>query len=655
MNLFNRLQLTIITLVILSTSIYASNPPTWLKTAAGFGTPTYEKDVPAVVLLDEKTLNVNQNGGLVTEIKRAVKILNREGRAFAIARASYLVSAGKVGNFRAWVINSDGKSNEYGKKETLDVIADPDDVYNEGRMKIIDASRDVETGFVFGYSYQISEKALFFQDIWQFQGRLPTIVSRYTANLPNGWDANGITFNHAQISPTVNGSSYSWDLKNLAPIPPEPMSPSVINLAPFIAINFLPDDEQAKRNRVFENWRDVSLWATALYDPQVVVNDEIAIKARELTANATTELEKIKAIGTYVQNLQYISIDIGVAYGNGYKPRPADAVLKRGYGDCKDKATLMRALLKALKIEAYPVAIYAGDPTFVKKRWASPRQFNHCIIAILVGKETESPTIIENSNLGRMLIFDATDDMTPVGDLSDYLQGSYALIMAGEKGDLIEMPTIPPGNNALEREVDVKILENGSIAGHIREFTKGQASKRERSMFRRLSKNDYKRMIERWITRGATAAKLVKFTPKDNHSAASFELDIDFVAPIYGQLMQNRLLIFKPAIVSRTRSIYLTEKTRSHPISLRSTSFTEKASFELPKGFVVDEVPDPLNLKTAFGNYVSSYQVEEGKLIFKREFVTRRSIVPAENYKAVRDFYRKILDAEQSPVVLVRQ
>src|SRR5690606_28324525 len=126
--------------------------------------------------------------------------------------------------------------------------------------------------------------------------------------------------------------------------------------------------------------------------------------------------------GTFVQNLQYISIDIGVGYGNGYKPRPSSTVLARGYGDCKDKANLMGAMLKALKIDAYPVVIYSGDPNFVREAWPSPKQFNHCIIAVRVSDATKSPAVITDPKLGRLLIFDATDPYTPVGDLPDYLQ-----------------------------------------------------------------------------------------------------------------------------------------------------------------------------------------------------------------------------------------
>ena len=62
----------------------------------------------------------------------------------------------------------------------------------------------------------------------------------------------------------------------------------------------------------------------------------------------------------------------------------------------------MRTLLKALRITAYPVAIYSGDPTFVREEWASPSQFNHAIIAVKVSDETQAPTVINHPKLGRL-------------------------------------------------------------------------------------------------------------------------------------------------------------------------------------------------------------------------------------------------------------
>jgi hypothetical protein len=253
-----------------------------------------------------------------------------------------------------------------------------------------------------------------------------------------------------------------------------------------------------------------------------------------------------------------------------------------------------------------------------------------------------------------LLIFDATDDMTPVGDLPSYLQGSYGLVMAGDKGDLLEMPMTEPAENSLTRTVAVDIDGTGSISGTINELTKGQSSRYERSVFRSLSSSDYEKAIEYWLSRGATAAKLVKMRPQNNHENASFDLDVEFSASGYGQLMQGRLLVFKPTIVSRSRSIYLTDKERTHPVTLTSNSFSESATFNLPDGFVVDEVPDAVTLKTDFGAYQTAYTVTEGKLVYTREMTIKRSIIAVEDYAAVRDFFTKILNSENSPVVLLK-
>jgi hypothetical protein len=639
----------------LSVGVLGNDPPAWLRQASTVKAPTYEKDVPAVVLYNEHQVGLSADGNLISTENYAVKLLNREGREFAVAHALYLVSSGKVRDISGWIIRPDGSFKEYDKKSVLDIISDPDDVYNEYRVKVIDASNDVDTGFVFGYTVTEEEPALFYQDDWRFQGRLPTLQSRYSLSLPPGWKASSITFNTPEIKPQVNATNYVWEMRNLPPIPPEPMSPAVANLSPRVVINYGPQDTSQSFNRSFADWKDVSRWASTIYDPQVIVDDEVAAKARELTASAQTELDKIRAIGTFVQNLQYISIDIGVAYGNGFRPRSSALVLSRGYGDCKDKANLMRALLRALKIDAYPIAIYSGDPAFVREQWASPQQFNHCIIAVHVSDSTTAPTVINHERLGRLLIFDATDPYTPVGDLPDYLQGSYALLVANDNGGLIKMPQTPPEADLLERKIDVDLKDTGEISGKISERASGQMASAFRREIRELSAPDYKSAIEGWLTRGATGAQLINIAPKDRASEEGFDLDVDFRAPMYGQLMQNRLLVFKPVVVSRRHGVYLTEPKRTNPIELDSAAVKESIVFNLPAGFTVDETPDPVNLDTSFGKYSTTYEVKGNKLVFTRSLVTNRSLIPVEKYAAVKDFFTKIRDAEQSPVVLVRK
>jgi len=630
--------------------------PAWLQQASRAPVPAYEKDLPAVVLQNEQHVNVSQDGRTTTTTLFAVRILNREGRGYAEAREFYESDAGKVRELHAWLIKSSGQIRKYGKDDTIDAVEDPNDVYNESRFKLIDASKDADAGAVFGYQAITEEKSIFSQNVWAFQNRLPALTSRYILTLPSGWIAKTVTFNHEKIEPTINGSTYTWALTNLSPITIEPSSPRVTSLAPRIAISYFPPgDTQSNNFKTFSNWTEVSYWLTQLHDPQAVPNDAVSEKVRQLTAGAKTELEKIRAVGTFVQNIRYISIDIGVSRGGGMRPHPAMEVFARSYGDCKDKANLMRAMLKVLGITSYPVVIYSGDSDYVREQWASPQQFNHCIVAIKVSDETQAATIITHSKLGRLLIFDATDDDTPLGDLPDQEQGSLALIVAGDAGSLVRMPVTPAETNLLDRRIQASLAADGSLTAAIQEKALGSWAVGYRSEFRHLSRPDYQKAIEGWITSGASAAKVSKVNPRDDRSAGRFDLDIDFTAPAYAQLMQNRLLVFKPAIVSRRESLFLTEAKRKHPVVLKSNEYSESVSVKLPEGFVVDEMPDPVKLDTTFGTYSTTYEAKDGQLLFTRKLVQRASTIPVEQYNSVRSFFEKIRAAEQSPVVLARK
>ena len=626
--------------------------PSWLLQAAQQKAPAYDKSVAAVVLLREANVTVSDDGHITTTTTYAVRILSREGREEAAAAEPYDTGTGKVREIKAWLLRADGSIKRYGKDETIDLAASPNDVYNEARVKLISAEKDADAGMVFGYQTITEDRSDYNQDKWVFQDRLPTLLSRYTLALPANWRATSVTFNRAPVEPVISGSSYTWELRNLPPIEKEPASPSVVNLAPRLAINFAPPSGTSAAIPTYSNWAEVSRWYSQLSDPQSNADDAVAAKARSLTANCRTELERIQAIGRFVQNLQYISIQIGLGR---YRPHSASEVFTKAYGDCKDKANLMRAMLKSLGIGSYPVLIYAGDPSYVREEWASPGQFNHCIIAIKVSAETQVATVINHPTLGRLLIFDATDEDTPVGDLPDHEQGSFALIAAGDSGTLLRMPTTPPEANRMERQAEVTLTPEGAITASVRERSIGQSAVEERRLFRHLSRPDYNKAIEEWITRGASGAKLSKVEPSDSSVEGRFALDVDFTAASYGQLMQERLLVFKPAIVSRRESLFLIKGTRTTPVILDSQAYTETIHIKLPDGFAVDELPDALKLDTPFGTYASSYEVKDGQLLFTRTMTQRAATVPADQYAAVRSFFERIRAAENSPVVLTKK
>ena len=98
------------------------------------------------------------------------------------------------------------------------------------------------------------------------------------------------------------------------------------------------------------DWASLATWYRGLAAQAVIVDDTIRAKARELTAQATTDEARIQALYDYVAtNFRYVSLSLGAGR---YQPRAAGDVLRAEYGDCKDKHTLLASLLEAIGIEA---------------------------------------------------------------------------------------------------------------------------------------------------------------------------------------------------------------------------------------------------------------------------------------------------------------
>ncbi|MGH9751939.1 MAG: DUF3857 domain-containing protein [Blastocatellia bacterium] len=653
--MLKRLFVAIFAAFLLNSIAVADEPPAWLKQAAATNVPTYGKEVHAVVLHDESRKTVEEDGRILTTTWWAVKILSRDGRGNAAASAGYNTGSGKIKEMRAWLIRPTGEVKSYGKKETVDLTLAENDVYNDVRQKVILASDDADAGCVFGYEIITEEREVFSQFKWFFQTQNPVVMSRLTVTLPTGWRADAITFNHDKIEPVVNDSSYIWELRNLPPVESEPASPMFSKLVARIAVNIFPPQGKAAMIRSFASWKDVSRYASELSDPQAGFTEPMAAKARELTTNAKTEFERLQAIGRYAQSVNYISIQIDVGRGGGYRPHAAVDVFNKNYGDCKDKANLMRALLKSLGVESYPVVIYSGDPNYVQPEWPSPHQFNHCIIAIKVSDETQAGTIVKHPSLGRLLIFDPTDDDTPFGDLPDHEQGSFALIAAGDAGELMKMPVTPPEANRQERTVEAELSAEGILTAKVSERSFGQAAVDERRIFKRAARPEYTKIIEHWITQTAPSANVLKSEPNDDARGGKFALDVEFKSPGYAKSMRGNLLMFKPSIVSRRSSLFLTEAKRKHPVVLDSESYVETAKIKLPAGFDVDEMPDAVEINQSFGNYSAKCEVKDGHLIFRRSMTLKAGIIPVEQYASVRSFFGHMLAVEQAPVVLVKK
>jgi hypothetical protein len=337
----------------------------------------------------------------------------------------------------------------------------------------------------------------------------------------------------------------------------------------------------------------------------------------------------------------------------GVRPHLATQVFARQYGDCKDKANLMRAMLKAAGIESYPVVLYSGDRTFVKKEWASPSQFNHMILAVRLRALPSVPAIAE-SPVGSVLLFDPTDEKTPMGDLPYYEQGSYALLCAGDKGVLLSLPVIKPDFSLVSEEYSATLDEQGSLTANLVHQSTGQSARRDRSLAQSGSPDEYKSALERQLSRYAKGISISDLKSQDHYDQNRFSLDLRFSASHYAQLMQDRMLVVNLAIAEPPALRLPSVSHRAEQVILNGRLYKKRVEVQLPSGFTVDEMPAPCTLESPFARFKLAYVQEKGKLILEEELRTETATLPASDYPAIKKFFDTIVGADSQSAVLVK-
>src|SRR5436190_14403127 len=101
---------------------------------------------------------------------------------------------------------------------------------------------------------------------------------------------------------------------------------------------------------------------------------------KELSAGVAS-IDAIRALAGFAQrDVRYIAVEVGIG---GFQPHRATDVFANRYGDCKDKATLLRAMLHEIGIESHYVLVNATRG-MVDPKLPTAGSFNHVILAIKV-------------------------------------------------------------------------------------------------------------------------------------------------------------------------------------------------------------------------------------------------------------------------------
>jgi len=175
----------------------------------------------------------------------------------------------------------------------------------------------------------------------------------------------------------------AWEIERPPILFPEPNAPS--SIWPCAILD----------GSAWSSWSEVAdfvagLWADALVEGADAIS-ECAAKLREAHSGEALLREAIRFVQ---EDLRYLAVDFG--HGAGMLPNGAGTVLRRRFGDCKDKSVLLAALLRALGYDACPLLVAAGWQDAIRDTQPSTAVFSHSIVGFTVdgNRYWVDPTLI---------------------------------------------------------------------------------------------------------------------------------------------------------------------------------------------------------------------------------------------------------------------
>jgi predicted transglutaminase-like cysteine proteinase len=633
----------------------AGDAPDWMRAQVAAPLPAHDEKTAAVELYAETVVTVAPDGTITRLERKVFKVLRPDGAARATVGVDYNAQS-RVVNLRAWSIPTAGKDFEVKERDAVDISVDTafGALVGDVRIKQLRIPAAVP-GSVIGYESQKEQRPFVLEDEWQFQDTIPVREARYRLQLPTGWSYKATWLNHAEEAPSsVGPGQVEWTVRDVEPIRLERYMPPWRGIAGGLIVALLPP---GGKNAGFQTWSEFGHWYLTLAAGRRTASPQLKQKVVELTAAAATQTAKIQALASFVQNdIRYVAIELGIG---GFQPHAAAEILSHGYGDCKDKATLLSAMLQEIGVDSYYVIINTARGAVTAATPPNMR-FNHAILAIALppdAADLDFPARLRHRALGDLLFFDPTDYLTPFGRIRGALQANYGVLVAPGGGELVELPQSPPAENSLARTAQMTLDENGTLRGDVHESWLGDRANAQRHALRsaRLDTDQIK-PVEARVGASFANFQVLKASVGNLYEVSKpFQWNYSIEAEAYAKVGGDLLLIRPRLLGFKSNPLPETTEPRHAAIEFDEPERdTDVFEITVPIGYEIDELPPPIHADTGFAAYDSKTEMVGRVLRYSRTFEIRDLDVPAARTDELQELFRLIARDERATAVFKR-
>jgi transglutaminase-like putative cysteine protease len=603
-------------------------------------------DAKGLVLLDDESVRFRPDARShkpIVEVHRhrQVRILRPGGEALARVVVPYRLAFCEVTQLSARAISPDGTEHRYEARDAADLPAYPNWIlYSDQRARLLDIKENSPGTYIeYEYSIRYSESRMF--DFQQHFGEdVPARRVRLTVSAPPGWAIDHLErkLNDPVTFPPVETrdaaeTRWQWERRGLPALPSETLAPRWT--ATTVWVRLAKWDEAGRAVDGPRDPRELSAWQyqmTRPPDPDAATRAQARQIVEALPNDVTARARRL--YNWVRDHVSYCAIEIGLG---GWRPHGAADVLKGHYGDCKDKANLLKDFLGTVGIASRLVNIYSHDG--FPRRFALPTMtnFNHAILAIDL---PEGP-----------LLVDPTSRTTPFGALPIGDQEADFLPIVAEGGPLMTAPASAAEEN--EEQLVVELApRGGDLAGRFALSLTGASADALRAMLLRTPPADQARPVAQAV--GMVHGRLHEIVtdgaaPPD--TATPIKVSGQVTVP--GALAGGGTQVLSVAGLLASAVPALPAGARQTPLVLPSRRrSSHQVRITIPDNKTISGLPETAVIERPFGRYSLSWKSLGGHVVIERALVVRERIFAAAEYGAVKQFFDEILAAEARGAIL---
>ena len=625
--------------------------PQWGLDAAKTPTPSYDGDAASVILYDEYLESIDGQGRAVERRRYAKRILKPQDRD-ASCDVVYDVDE-KINYFREWTLTADGKTFQAKDTDFADFgdTAVPIMLSTE-RVRMVHAPA-ADVGATLVCESEELLKPYIQEKDWQFQYSVPVVYEALEVDLPPGRAYTEAWHNQAPVKAVlVAPNQWRWEIKDeraldLRNVHARPTWEALVaRMTVLWGDAAVPGDDK--------QWQSLGQWTTQLESDRPIPSPEITAQTQQLIAHAPDFYSKLVAITSYIQkNIRYFVVSRGI--GELQANHAAD-IFRNRYGDCKDKTTLLISMLQVAGIKAFYV------PVDDRRGVVDPRMpslvGNHMITAIQLPpdvKDARLMAVVNAADGNRYLIFDPTDERTPVGNLPSEEQGGYGLLAAGPSSQILQLPVLDPAANGTDATGKFTLDADGTLSGSVDTSHFGPEGADMRLFLKHTDQKERHDEWETMVARDLPGVVLDSFQFVEPDALSKpLEFHFKVTAHQYAHVA-GPLLLVRPRVLG-SMSMRFDDKPRKVPIDFDATGHWHSSyDITLPAGYVVDETPDPVDVDMDFASYHASVTAKGNVLHYDMVYVVRQVQIPAERAADFRKFESAILSDEKGTAVLKKQ